>query len=184
MKIPNFDLFKHNFKSPKKKFALQFLCTREFRMYVDGFGGCVNKCVCCPFNWVDSIKNCAVNFQTSYHPYPVEAILFDSIFSGSHRRFYSLDFETEWDQAGLKMHENDILRSKLSGNNRWLHYSSPGNNRMFKYRLFFLSPLNRCTVRDNHLRWVCDCGACALHTINHHHHRRHHHHYQQQLHHQ
>lgn len=47
------------------------------------------RCVCCPFDWVDSIENCAANFQTTSIHTPTKRFRF----SGSHRRFYSLDFK-------------------------------------------------------------------------------------------
>lgn len=49
------------------------------------------KCVCCPFNWVDSIKNGTVNFESNCFDTPTKDVRFKH--SGSHRRFYSLDFQ-------------------------------------------------------------------------------------------
>lgn len=46
------------------------------------------RCMCCPFDRVDSIENSAVNFQTTCIHTPTKQFRF----SGSHWRFYSLDF--------------------------------------------------------------------------------------------
>lgn len=71
------------------------------------------KCVCCLFNWVDSIKNCAVNFQPNYIDTPTRDVRFR--FSGSHRRFYSLIFQRSGWIATKRRYVHSVIPMTTNG---------------------------------------------------------------------
>lgn len=177
MKNIEIEFFYEQYRITWNWFALPILCALELQIYfdqrfesmlVDGLA-VANKlrCVCCPFDWADSIENGAANFQATCIHMPTKPFHF----SGSHRRVYSLDFQeyrvwsgwianmrTSWrnndtytlyDRSRVAATDGCIVRTQAICVCSIIAYS-------------FYPNWNGTPHRTIIVWWMCDVDACAV----------------------